>query len=233
MAGLIASVVLGLVGAGGPAGLYCATIEGTGERSCTHIGEGGASGHESGGLPDPPAPDVEEPPCDPDVPECGENGEEKAVDVPFCRQDDEAIDELARQAAQELANVCFGNNGGSSFEHAIVIYRDGVGSFSIGNICVGTRLANGTIISHTDQVDTDICLEQDNRSAHEVTGWIHCGVNWSQGDTAVTNAYAAALDAAGMSTRVRELRGYLLRESGEILEKQHQDNGECEKDVSE
>ena len=58
------------------------------------------------------------------VVEAGLVGEEKAVDVPECRKNDEMIDELARRAAETLRGACYPERGGDGNEWGVAIYHD-------------------------------------------------------------------------------------------------------------
>ena len=125
------------------------------------------------------SPSVPEPPTGGVDPSPGEGGTvpngDDEDDEPYCRQDDEAVDNMARGLADDLASRCFSDGVQSDPEAAYIIYRDGPGSFSVGSFCTG----NSDGVPNMGEVDLIRCVSEDERTQHDVVGTIHCGYRWS------------------------------------------------------
>ena len=129
--------------------------------------------------------------CDEDTATCDdEDGQEREVDVPWCRKKDEQIDETAREVGARLREACFGGDG-PEYERGVLIYADG----TVGSFCVG----NEDGYPDPNAINFNICGDQDvNQRDIDVVAFMHCGASWPTPDQQVIDNFGNLLKLRGM-----------------------------------
>ena len=158
--------------------------------------------------------------------ECGENGEEKAVDVPECRKRDREIDELARRAAETLRDACYPERGGDGNEWGVAIYRDDAG---------GIRLSRLVTSGDPDFIDPGLMVGAAGGDIRQLVAIMHCHPNGTAyhssqaGDVDTLFAYGQTIADSTPDGRERDFRSYVVTQD-EIDEKAYR-AGACNEEL--